>query len=52
MTMVLKMLSGWRYVELMESNWPMAVFAYPIAITVDSAGPEMDLTWDMPCSAF
>ena len=50
-TTALKMLRGWRYVELMESIWTIAVFADPIAITVDSAAPEMDLTWDILCSA-
>ena len=51
-TTALKIVSGWRYVELMESSWPIAVFADPITITVDSARPEMDLTLDMLCSAF
>ena len=43
-TTALKMPSGLRYVELMESNQPIVVFACLIAITVDSAGAEMDLT--------
>ena len=50
-TTALKMRRGWRYVELIESSWPMAVFADPIAITVVFAGPEMNLTLDVFFSA-
>ena len=50
-TTALKTLRGWRYVELMKSIWPIAVFAEPIAITAVSARPEMDPTLDMFFSA-
>ena len=50
-TIALKVLRGWRYVALMESNWPMAVFADPIAFAVISAVPEIGLILDMFRSA-
>ena len=42
---------GWRYVELMEFSWRMAVFADTTAITVVFARPEMNLTLDVLYSA-
>ena len=50
-TTALKMRRGWRYVELIESSWLMAVFADPIAITVVFAGPGMHLILDVFLSA-
>ena len=35
----------------MESNWPIAVFADPIAFAVVCAVPEIGSTFDMFCSA-
>ena len=41
MIVALKVTRGCRYVDVMVSNWPIAVFAYPIVLTTVSAGPAM-----------
>ena len=45
-TTALKLSRGWRYVEVMVSNWFIAVFAYPIVFTMVSTGLGMSLTLD------
>ena len=50
-TTVLKVIKGWRYVEIVVSNWFIVVFAHLIAFTVVFTGPGMDLTFDTFFSA-
>ena len=50
-TTALKALRGWRYVELMVSNWLIAAFADPTAFTVETTGTGTDFTLDIFFSA-
>ena len=51
-TAALKVFRGWRYVLLKTSNWDIAVFAVPIALTIVANEPAIGATLENLLSVF